>query len=144
MFLHRENKVAIVFVGARELRTNMKTTIVLLEVFIVAILTAFAITFTTGTSEIRLLALGFVVPIASLGIIFIHYCRKMIRGSYAGSAILVVVGILLRVAVSSQPNLEVCGGLPIGVTTLYIALGALLSLKSYESFLELRSFDKSA
>jgi thiol-disulfide isomerase/thioredoxin len=39
---------------------------------------------------------------------------------------------------STQPSLEVGGGLPIGVTELYIVLGALLALKSYESMLELR------
>ena len=46
--------------------------------------------------------------------------------------------MILRVAVSTQPNLEVGGGLPIGITALYIVLGALVSLKNYEATLELR------
>ena len=48
------------------------------------------------------------------------------------------VGVILRVIVSTQPGLEVGGGLPVGVTALYIMLGALVSLKNYEAMLELR------
>jgi hypothetical protein len=40
--------------------------------------------------------------------------------------------------VSTQPNLEVAGGLPAGVTVLYIVLGALVSMKNYEAMLELK------
>jgi hypothetical protein len=48
------------------------------------------------------------------------------------------LGVILRVAVSTQPNLEVGGGLPIGITSLFIVLCALVSLKNYEATLELR------
>ena len=44
----------------------------------------------------------------------------------------------LLVAPSTQPTLEVGGGLPVGVTALYIVQGALVSLKNYEAMLELR------
>ena len=46
--------------------------------------------------------------------------------------------MILRVAVSTQPGLEVGGGLPEGVTALYIVPGSLVSLKNYEAMLELR------
>jgi hypothetical protein len=58
---------------------------------------------------------------------------------FAGATILGAIGVLLRVIISTQPNIEVGGGLPVGVTALYIVLGALVSLKSYESWLELKA-----
>ena len=109
-----------------------------MEVFVLAIVLAFTVTFTTGTSEMQILSTGFIAPIVILALIFIRYCRRRKAWSYAGATILGAVGVVLRVAVSTQPNLEVGGGLPIGVTALYIVLGALLALKSYESLLELR------
>jgi hypothetical protein len=49
------------------------------------------------------------------------------------------LGVILRVVISMNPSLEVGGGLPVGVTVLYIVLGSLVSLKNYESVLDLRS-----
>jgi hypothetical protein len=49
------------------------------------------------------------------------------------------MGVILRVIVSTQPNLEVGGGLPLGITVLYIVLGALVALKNYEAMLELKT-----
>ena len=46
------------------------------------------------------------------------------------------IGVMLRVIVSTQPSLEVCGGLVVGVTVLYIVIGALVSRKTYESVIE--------
>jgi hypothetical protein len=116
----------------------MKAAIGLLEVFLVAIIVALAITVTSVSTNVQLLAIGIVSPIIALSIVFIYYCRKRKYWSYAGASILGVIGVLLRVAVSTHPSLEVGGGLPTGVTVLYIVLGALMSLKSYESALELR------
>ncbi len=48
------------------------------------------------------------------------------------------IGVALRIIVSAQPSLDVGEGLPVGVTALYIVLGALVSLKYYESMLELK------
>jgi hypothetical protein len=115
----------------------MRTAVVLLEIFAVAIVVAFGLTFATGTAEMRVLSVGFITPILILSLVFIYYCRRMKAWSFAGALILGLVGIGLRVAVSTQPSLEVGGGLPASVTTLYIVLGALLALKSYESLLEL-------
>ena len=63
--------------------------------------------------------------------------RKRKVWSYAGASIIGAIGVILRVIVSTQPGLEVGGGLPVGVTVLYIVLGALVSLKNYEAMLEL-------
>ena len=120
------------------LSINMRTAIGLLQLFLVAIILAFLATFATGTTEMRLLSLAFITPIIILSIVFIHYCRRKKVWSYAGASILGALGVILRIAVSTQPSLEVGGGLPIGVTALYIVLGALVSLKNYEAMLELR------
>ena len=120
------------------LSVNMRTAVGLLELFLVAIILAFLTTFVTGTTEMRLLSIAFITPIIVLSIVFIYYCRRKKIWSYAGAAILGAIGVILRVAVSIQPNLEVGGGLPVGVTALYIVLGALVSLKNYEAMLELK------
>ena len=116
----------------------MRTAVGLLELFLVAIILAFLATFVTGTTEMRLLSIALITPIIVLSIVFIYYCRRKKIWSYAGAAILGAIGVILRVAVSTQLNLEVGGGLPVGVTILYIVLGALVSMKNYESMLELR------
>jgi hypothetical protein len=120
------------------LSVNMKTAVGILELFLVAIILAFLATFTTGTTEMRLLSIAFITPISILSIVFIYYCRRKKVWSYAGASILGALGVILRIAVSTQPNLEVAGGLPVGVTVLYIVLGAFVSLKNYEALLELR------
>jgi len=120
------------------LSVNINTAVGLLGIFVIAIILAFSVTFTTGTIEMRLLSVAFITPITVLSIVFIYFCRKRKLWSYAGASILGAVGVILRVVVSTQPSLEVGGGLPVGVTALYIVLGALVSLKCYESMLELR------
>jgi len=124
----------------KSLSINMRTAIGLLEVLLVAIILAFIITIINGTIEIQLLALAFVTPQIILILVFIYYDRKKKVWSYAGATILGAADIILRVSVSTQPHLEVgVGGLPSGVTTFYIVLAALVVLKNYESFLELRN-----
>jgi peptidoglycan/LPS O-acetylase OafA/YrhL len=124
--------------NAEQLTVNMRTAIILLEIFVVAIIVAFAVTFTTGTAEMQTLSVGFISPILVLSLIFIYYCKRKKVWSFAGASILGIIGVVLRVAVSTQPNVEVGGGLPAGVTALYIVIGALVALKSYESVLELK------
>lgn len=120
------------------LSTNMKTAIGLLEVFVVAIILALIVTITSVSAGVQLLATIVVSPIIILSIIFIYFCKKRKIWSYAGASIIGAVGVILRVVISTKPNLEVGGGLPVGVTVLYIVIGALVSLKNYESVLELR------
>ena len=115
----------------------MRTAVGLTEVFVVAIIVALFITVTSASASVQLLAVVSVTPIVILSLVFIFYCRKRRRWSYAGASILGAIGVCLRVVVSTQPSLEVGGGLPIGVTVLYVVLGALVSLKNYEAFLEL-------
>ena len=124
------------------LSVNMRTAIGLLELFVVAVVLAFLVTVASGTFEIQALAVGLITPIIILSLVFIRYCRLRRTWSYAGASILGVVGVTLRVIVSTQPGLEVGGGLPVGVTVLYIVLGSLVAVINYESVLELRSSQK--
>ena len=120
------------------LSINMRTSIVLLEVFLVAIIIALIITVINSVFDVQILAITLISPIIILNIVFIYYCRQQKAWSYAGASILGVIGVILRVTISTQPNLEVGGGLPAGITVLYIVLGAMVALKNYEAMLELR------
>ncbi|MDA4136681.1 MAG: hypothetical protein OK449_06770 [Thaumarchaeota archaeon] len=122
---------------------NMRAAIGLLEVFLAAIIVALGITIASVPLGVQVLATVLVSPIIVLTIVFIYYCGKRKAWSFAGASILGAIGVLLRVAISTQPNLEVGGGLPVGVTVLYIVLGAMVSLKNYESVLELRGSPSS-
>ncbi len=117
----------------------MRTSIVLLEVFLVAIILALIVTVMNSVFEVQILAITLVSPLIILNIVFIYFCRKQKVWSYAGASILGAIGVILRVIISTQPNLEVGGGLPVGITVLYIVLGALVSLKNYEAMLELKT-----
>ena len=50
-----------------------------------------------------------------------------------------VVGLGLRLAISTQPSLEVGAGLPTWASALYIALGTWVAIWGVRSTLELRS-----
>ena len=125
--------------GTLTLSINMRTSITLLEIFLVAIILALIVTIINSVVEVQLLAITLVSPLIILNIVFIYYCRKKKFWSFAGASILGALGVILRVIISTQPNLEVGGGLPIGITVLYIVLGALVSLKNYEAMLELKT-----
>ena len=118
--------------------TNMKTAVTLLYVFIIAIVGALAVTLLSVSSSVQIIAVVSVTPILVLSVIFVYFCRKGKAWSFAGASILGALGVILRVVVSTEPNLEVGGGLPAGVTALYIVIGALVALKNYESFTELK------
>jgi hypothetical protein len=117
---------------------NTKTAIVLLEVFLVAIIAALVITIASVPVGVKMIASGTVSPIAALTALFIFYCRRGMIWAFAGASVLGAVGVILRVIVSTKPSLEVGGGLPVGVTVLYIVLGSFVSLKNYGCVVEMR------
>ena len=116
--------------NSKNLSTNMKAAIALLYVFTAAIIAAFITTIISVPANVQILAVGFITPLVVLSLVFIFYCRKGKAWSFAGATILGAIGVLLRVIISTQPNLEVGGGLPVGVTALYIVLGALSHSKA--------------
>ena len=123
---------------SEQLTTNMKAAISLLEVFVLAIVVALVITVNSTSTEVQLLATVLVSPIIGLSLVFVYFCRKRKIWSFAGASILGAIGVILRIAISVNPSLEVGGGLPVGVTVFYIVLGSLVSLKSYESVLDMK------
>jgi hypothetical protein len=116
----------------------VKAATLLLEVFVVAIVLAFVVTVAAGTSQMQAIAAGLIIPIIVLSIAFVRYCRMGRWWSYAGASVLGALGVALRLMVSTQPGVEVGGGLPLGVDLLYVALGCLVALTNYEAALELR------
>lgn len=86
---------------------------------------------------VRPLAAALVVPVMVLALVFLYFCGKGRFWSYVGAAVLGLFGITLRLVISTQPNLEPPGGVPTGITAVYIVLGALLAVKAYESTFEL-------
>ena len=77
------------------LTVNMRTTITLLEVFVVAVVLAFVVTVASGTLEMQALAAGLIIPIILLSVVFIRYCRLRKFWSFAGATILGVLGVAL-------------------------------------------------
>jgi hypothetical protein len=56
------------------LSINMRTSIVLLEVFLVAIILALIVTVINSVFEVQLLAITLISPLIILNIVFIYYC----------------------------------------------------------------------
>ncbi|HXY56808.1 MAG TPA: hypothetical protein VEH01_04250 [Nitrososphaerales archaeon] len=110
----------------------------ILELFIAAVVVALAITLSSVSPGVQAIASAAVVPIILVSLILLHYCRRRRPWSFASASALGALGVALRLAVSTQPSLEVGGGLPPIVSALYVTLGALTSLSSFVAFLELR------
>ena len=104
--------------SAVSLSTNMKTAIALLYVFIIAIIGALIVTLSSVSSGVQVIAIISITPILALNAVFIYFCRQGKAWSFVGASILGAWGVTLRFVVSTQPNFEVGGGLPVGVTTL--------------------------
>jgi len=112
--------------------------VALLEIFIVAVVAALAITLASVPPGVKAFAGVAVIPILAVSFVLIYYCRKGKVWGFAGACILGAVGVALRLVVNTQPSLEVGGGLPIGVTALYIVLGVLVSITNFAAYMELR------
>jgi len=121
-----------------EARTAQRAATVSLVLFLLAVLAALAVTVSSVSPSVALLAATAVTPIVVLAVIFLFYERRSRAWSFAGSGILGVVGVVLRLVVNGQPQLEVGGGLPVWVTVIYLALGLSLVLSSVWAWVALR------
>ena len=95
----------------------------LLVAFLLAVLAALIVTIWSVPPTVRLLAGAVVVPIVAVTVLLLYFERRGRRWSFAGAAVLGLIGVTLRLIVNSRPSLEVGGGLPIEVTVAYVALG---------------------
>jgi hypothetical protein len=116
----------------------MRVAVALLIVFLIAVVAALIVTVLSVSVAVGVFALAAVSPILVLTVVFIFFCRRGRAWSFAGGAVLGVVGVGFRVVISGQPSLEVGGGLPVGVTVVYIVLGAMVALVNFEAYLDLK------
>ena len=105
-----------------------------LVLFLSAILVALVITLWSVPPAAKVVSVVAVVPIVALVLLALSLERSDKRWGYAGAGVLGGVGVALRLVVSTQPALEVGGGLPIEVTAAYIALGATVVATSFASY----------
>jgi hypothetical protein len=73
-----------------------------------------------------------------ISLVLIRYSREGRAWSFAGASVVGAFGVALRLVVSTQPGLEVGGGLPAWVSVLYVLIGVLVSVFNLASVLELR------
>jgi len=103
--------------------------------FLLAVSAALGITLWAVAPSIKLIAGIVVVPIVAVTLALLYFERKGRRWSFAAAAALGVFGVVLRLAVSAKPSLEVDGGLPIWVTIAYVGLGAVVIFTSLWTYL---------
>jgi hypothetical protein len=106
--------------------------------FLVAVVAALGVTLASTPTDVRFLALAVVVPIIVLTVLCISMGLRRRVWGFVGAGVLGAVGVGLRLAISTQPGLEVGGGLPLWVTVLYVILGSMVSITSLTSALQLR------
>jgi hypothetical protein len=118
-----------------------KIAIAVLFLFLVAIVVALAITLASVPAAVGVLAGAVVTPIIVLAALFLFLEWRGRPGSFVGAATLGAVGVALRLVVNSQPQLEVGGGLPVGVTLVYAILGVLVFGTSLWAYFSVRRRD---
>jgi hypothetical protein len=106
--------------------------------FLGAVLLALGVTVVETPAGVRSLALLVVTPIVVLAVICFRLSWRRSEWGFAGAGVLGAIGVGLRLVISTQPSLEVGGGLPFGITIAYVVLGTLVSLTGLWSVLELR------
>jgi len=115
-----------------------RTAMVFLALFLVAVIAALVVTLYSVAASVGLLATSAVTPIIVLALLFLYFEQRRRPWSFAGAAVLGVLGVTLRLIVNTQPQLEVGGGLPLWVTATYVTLGALTVATSLWALLSLR------
>ena len=118
--------------------TGQRVAISLQILLLLAILVALAITLVSVQASVRILAGAVVLPIIALTVLLLFVERQGKPWGYAGAATLGAIGVALRLIVSTQPRLEVGGGLPPVVTATYLGLGAAVIVSSLWVYLETR------
>jgi len=124
---------------SEHLSPRMRTAVLLLCLFLMAVVAALATTIVETSAGVRFLASVVVLPIVVLVAVCLYLSLRRNIWGYAGAAVLGAVGLGLRLAISTRPSLEVGGGLPLWVSAIYIILGALVAIWNVASVLELRA-----
>jgi len=130
--------------ASMEVRTHTGLAVAMLESFIAAVVAALVITLSSVSPAVQSIAVAAVTPIILASLVLVYFCRKGRAWSFLGASVLGALGVALRLVVNAQPSLEVGGGLSLGVTALYIGLGAFMSLTNFMAFMELRAPGRGA
>jgi ABC-type cobalamin transport system permease subunit len=128
----------------RSANVSRRVAMVLLGLFFVAVVAALAVTLSSGSARIGLLAASAVTPIVIVTLIILYFESQRRPWSFVGAAALGALGITLRLLVNTQPNLEVGGGLPLWVTATYVALGTLVIAASLWALLAQRRANRTS
>lgn len=118
---------------------RVRAALVLLVLFLVSVVAALAVTLASTPPSVGVVALALVTPILILSAVSIYLCWQEKIWGFAIGGVLGVVGVGFRLAISTQSQLEVGGGIPILVSALYITLGIMVSIMSFSSFIEIRA-----
>jgi hypothetical protein len=110
-----------------------------LILFLAAVLVALGITIASVAIAVRILAVAVVTPILALAITFLIFELQGRARGFVGASVLGILGVGLRLAISTQPQLEVGGGLPEWVSALYIGLGIVLIGTSLWAYVEIQN-----
>ena len=97
-----------------------------LALFLGAVVGALVVTVETVPPPVKLIAGAVVTPILALTLLALYYEWRGRPWSYGLAAALGLAGVTLRLIVNSRPSLEVAGGLPLGITIAYVALGLVV------------------
>jgi hypothetical protein len=119
----------------RVLSEKLATT--LLALFLILVLLALGVTLSSVATSIKVLAAGAVTPIVALSLLFIIFQLRRRPWAFAGAALLGALGVVLRLVINTQPQLEVGGGLPLWVTATYVATGVAVLLTNLWAYLSL-------
>lgn len=112
-----------------------RVAIALLVLFLVAIVVALAVTLSSVAPAVRLIAGSLVCPIIALALVFLYFESRGRPWSFVGAAVLGALGVSLRLVISTQPQLEVGGGLPTAATVIYVTLGLLVVASNAGAYL---------
>jgi hypothetical protein len=118
-------------------RTLVRLALALQLAFLLAVLVALGVTLASTGTEVRLIALAAVLPIVGLTVFCLRASWIERWWGFVGAGALGIVGVGLRLAVNTDPGLEVGGGLPVEVTVLYVVMGSLVTLSSLASAIQM-------
>ncbi len=94
-----------------------------LVLFLVAVVAALAITLSSVPPSAKLIAGVVVMPIVAITVVLLYFEHRGSPWAFLGAALLGGFGVALRLVVSTEPSLEVGGGLLLEVNIAYILLG---------------------
>jgi ABC-type cobalamin transport system permease subunit len=107
--------------------------------FVLGVLGALTITLLSVPMAAKLIAGAVVVPIVAVALLLLLFERRGRLWAFAAAAVLGALGVALRLVVSTEPSLEVGGGLPVEVNIAYIALGLSVVATNLWAYLSSRA-----